>query len=303
LALEPAWKIRGYSQIVFSQPVGELRHGDPLSSVLIAEVPAGVITLERILKGHKCKIVNTMSQAVKSLREDAFDLIVAGLHFDDSQMFEFIREVKRSQKNANKPIICFCSRDTQLARQIHESLEYSTKALGAWIYLAEHAYSAYQNPDAELRRIIERCLTEESRKEIHQHRMVIERQRAELQKVRTLLREQEWSPEMQEYLDGLQRELELLLTDITRLHAAASDHQASVIESRDLKDRVSNQVMTAENAMTSNEEIQTSIENSQSFREEKLAEEEAIKKAEGKRKQQKQMEQKQKSETVDVDRK
>lgn len=166
--------------------------------------------------GHECTVVTTMSAAAEKLNAEPFDLIVAGFHFDDSQMFEFIREVKKSQKNADKPIICFCSRDTTMSRLIHESLEHSTKALGAWMYLAEHSYNVYQNPDAELRRVMERCFTEESRKDIQQQRVVIEKQRAELQKLRSLLQGQEWTPEMQEYLDGLQRDLELLLTVIRR---------------------------------------------------------------------------------------
>jgi len=258
--------------------------------ILIADIPIGAVTLERILKGHECTSVTTMIAAETVLKTGTFDLIVAGLHFDDSQMFELIRVVKKSEKNADKPIICFCSRDTPLSRQIHESLEYSTKALGAWMYLAEHAYNVYQNPDAELRRVMERCLTEESRKDIQQQRMVIEKQRAELQQLRILLQGQEWTPALQEYLDGLQRDLELLLTEITRLHSAADGQGASVIASRDLNDRVSNQVTTTENSMTTTEETQTATETRQSVGENKLTAKEEIKEAEGHRKQQNKLE-------------
>jgi len=261
-----------------------------VSRILIADIPTGIVTLERILKGHECTAVTTMTAAESVLKTGAYDLIVAGLHFDDSQMFELIRVVKKSEKNADKPIICFCSRDTPMSRQIHESLEYSTKALGAWMYLAEHAYNVYQNPDAELRRVMERCLTEESRKDIQQQRMVIEKQRAELQQLRILLQGQEWTPEMQEYLDGLQRDLELLLTEITRLHSAADGQGASITASRDLKDRVSNQVTTTENSMTTTEETQTATETRQSDGEDKLTAKEGIKEAEGHRKQQNRLE-------------
>jgi DNA-binding response OmpR family regulator len=252
-----------------------------VSRILIADIPTGIVTLERILKGHECTAVTTMTAAESVLKTGAYDLIVAGLHFDDSQMFELIRVVKKSEKNADKPIICFCSRDTPMSRQIHESLEYSTKAL---------AYNVYQNPDAELRRVMERCLTEESRKDIQQQRMVIEKQRAELQQLRILLQGQEWTPELQKYLDGLQRDLELLLTEITRLHSAADGQGASITASRDLKDRVSNQVTTTENSMTTTEETQTATETRQSDGEDKLTAKEGIKEAEGHRKQQNRLE-------------
>jgi hypothetical protein len=141
---------------------------------------------------------------------ESFDLIVAGLHFDESRMFELIRTVQKSQQNANKPIICFCSHDTKFSRLIDESLQVSTKVLGAWMYLADHLYRDSENPDAEIRRIIERCLTKEARNEIQLQRIDIHRQRLDNQRLRLLLQEQEWSPELKEYLAYMKDELELL---------------------------------------------------------------------------------------------
>ncbi len=77
----------------------------------------------------------------------------------------------------------------------------------------------------------------------------------------------------------------LLLTEITRLHAAADGQGASVIASRDLKDRVSNQVTTTENNMTSTETTQSATETRQSAGEDQLTAKEGIKEAEGHRKQ------------------
>lgn len=256
-----------------------------MSHILIADTPEGAVALQRILKGHECVVVTTLREAEKRLEAKAYDLIIAGLHFDDSQMFEFIREVKKSRKNAGKPIICFSTRATQMSRLMHESLEHSTRALGAWMYLAEHSCNVYQDPDAELRRIMERCFTEESRKDIQQQRTVIEKQREELQKLRLLLQGQDWTPEMQDYLDGLQRDLELLLTEITRLHSAATVEGASIEASRDLKDRVSNKVTTTENNMTDTEETQAATETRQSVGEGELAAKEVIKQEAGELKQ------------------
>lgn len=153
------------------------------------------------------------------------------------------------------------------------------------MYLAEHSCNVYQDPDAELRRIMERCFTEESRKDIQQQRTVIEKQREELQKLRLLLQGQDWTPEMQDYLDGLQRDLELLLTEITRLHSAATVEGASIEASRDLKDRVSNKVTTTENNMTDTEETQAATETRQSVGEGELAAKEVIKQEAGELKQ------------------
>jgi DNA-binding response OmpR family regulator len=94
--------------------------------ILIAATPDGAITLERILQGYECSLVTTLMAAEKQLNADAFDLIVASLHFDDSQMFAFISEVKKSQKNSDKPIICFCARDTPMSRLTLDTILYLT---------------------------------------------------------------------------------------------------------------------------------------------------------------------------------
>jgi len=242
-----------------------------VARILIADTLDGAVTLERILQGHDYHVVNTMRAAEKLLKDEVFDLIVAGLHFDESQMFELIREVRKSQKNATRPIICFCSRETSMSRLMYESLESSTKVLGAWMYLNESSYRDHQNPDAEIRRIIERCLTKESRKEIQLQRLDIHRQRLENQQLRTLLHEQEWSPELKDYLAFMKDELELLLKEVTRLHSVADVQRASVETSRDLKDRVAQHVVTTENDIASTEETQTASETMLSAEEEELA--------------------------------
>src|SRR5271156_3012169 len=115
-----------------------------MSIVLIADTQEDAVCLKRIMQGHELVVANTMSEAVAALEAQTFDLIIIGLHFDDSQMFELIRETKKMPKNAHKPIICFCARDTRLARILHESLESTTKLLGSWMYLNEHAYNVYK---------------------------------------------------------------------------------------------------------------------------------------------------------------
>ncbi len=250
-----------------------------MASILIADTAQGAVSLNRILQEHERTVVNTMSEAQAQLLSRAFDLIVVSLHFDESHMFELVREVKKSAKNANKPIICFCSRDTRISRLMHESLEYSTKLLGAWMYLDEHSYNVYKDPDAELRRVMERCLTAESRKEIQQQRLNIQRRRAELQQLRKLLQRQEWSPELKEYLDGLKHDLTLLMDEVTRLQSAAQAKRASVAASRDLKDRVAEHVSLDENDMTKIEESQSVAETRQTFDEEQLATLERFKEA------------------------
>lgn len=153
------------------------------------------------------------------------------------------------------------------------------------MYLAEHEYNVLPNYDAELRRIMERCLTEESRKEIQQQRLDVHRQRLENKQLRMLLQEQEWSPEWNKYLDCMKDELELLLKEVRRLHAAATVQRASVAASRDLNDRVAEHVMKNENDMANTEENQSTSETMLSDEEAELAAKEQLK-VDGQRKDQ-----------------
>lgn len=229
-----------------------------MAQILIADTPNDSVSLKRILGGHDPVIVNTMKAAQAQLQEQSFDLIVVTLHFDSSHMFELIREIRRSSNNSRKPIICYCARDTKVARLMHECLQIVTRTLGAWMYLSEHEYNVIQNPDAELRRIIERCLTAESRKESLRRRMDLHRQRLEIHELRCLLIGQESSTEeVEEYSSELTHRLESVLSEVSDLQVSTETLRTSIRSSRDLKDRVSADVTRCEDNMTRLEEVQS----------------------------------------------
>jgi len=141
------------------------------SKILIADTPEGSTKLNQILNGHDLTFAKTLSEARGKL-EQPFDLVIAGLHFDDSRMFEFLRELKRSDCNATKPLILYCSKDTRMVRMMVESLRLISGAIGAWTFLDELAFATSSNPHAELRLIFERCLTGESPKEVGQNEIL-----------------------------------------------------------------------------------------------------------------------------------
>ncbi|MBX9772228.1 MAG: hypothetical protein K2X29_12700 [Candidatus Obscuribacterales bacterium] len=228
-----------------------------MAQILIADTLNDSASLKRILSGHEPVVVNTMRAAQAQLQEQSFDLIVVALHFDGSHMFELIREVRRSSNNSKKPIICYCARDTKLARLMHECLQIVTRTLGAWMYLSEHEYNVIQNPDAELRRIIERCLIAEKRKESLRRRMDLHRQRLEIQELRRLLIEQESSTDVEQFSSELTYRLESVLKEVSNLQVSTETLRTSISSSRDLKDRVSEDVIMCEDNMTRLEEVQS----------------------------------------------
>jgi CheY-like chemotaxis protein len=246
-----------------------------MSNVLIAATPQTVVSLERILgRWHELVVANTLGAALANLEEKTFDLVIVDIAFDNSQMFRLLGELRLSEKNAQKPIICFSARETEMPRVVHESIEIASKSAGAWMYLEQKLYNVYKDPDDELRRIIERCLTAEARNDIYQHRIDIQKQRGELQQLRLLLRKQAWSKEQAQYLAGLRHDLELLLDEVSKLNLSSDVQRSKITASRDLKDRVSDQVTLSEDMMTRRESIQSLDEDRLSIQEEALASEE-----------------------------
>lgn len=131
-----------------------------VARILLAATADDVATMERILgPQHEFLVVTTISEALVQLNELAFDMIMIGVHFDQSRMFDLLPHVHKSAENADTPIICFSTRDTPLTRTMHQTIEVSSKALGAWMYLDQQDYAVSKDPDTAMRRVIERCLT------------------------------------------------------------------------------------------------------------------------------------------------
>jgi hypothetical protein len=189
-----------------------------MAHILVADTSEGAASLQRILEpAHELTIVSTMADALKTLKKNSFDLLIVGVRFDESRMFDFISAMRAVgignkaaepivgfEKNADRPIICFCARDTEMTRIMHDSIDFTSKALGAWIYLNQHEYNLKGDPDSEIRRVLERCLTVKAQSatlakqvDIHKHREKIQRIRLTL--MRYIPQPEDWQRQEQQW--------------------------------------------------------------------------------------------------------
>ncbi len=249
-----------------------------MARILVASITNGIAVMERLLgEEHELLIATTMAEAVDKLEKEDVDLIMIGVHFDDSRMFDLMSQCKTITKNANKPIISFCTRDTPLTRTMHDSIDLATKALGAWIYLDQHDYNVKRNPDAEVRRVIERCLVSTERKKTKEKRADIQKQREELLRLRLALDAEEWSIDLEDKVADLRQKLSDVLLELSQAQSNSVSQQTKLAESKDLEDRVSHQVRLDEN-ITAREERQIMLEESQQLaREQEIAKKEEVK--------------------------
>lgn len=235
-----------------------------MARIFLAATNQGISCLERILgTGHEFTTASTMEEAVCKLWQEPFDLIVVGLHFDESRMFELL-PLTKTHKNAETPIICFCMRDTAITRIMHRSIELTSKVFGAWMYIDQHEYTDRENPDAEIRRVIERCLTDEARKHNLEQRIDIAAQRDELMRLRLTLEAEQWSPELQHELSLMRHKLSRVLLELTNVNGHNVTQQQQIRISQAFKDRVSEAVDLAEDGLSVKEATQALAESRQS---------------------------------------
>jgi hypothetical protein len=99
--------------------------------ILTADVPPGIQTLRNILDDSVGFREVVSIEEAKEFLGEKIDLIVCGIHFDESRMFDFLRTVKADAMSRDIPLLCFRDLDSELAPTLIQSLEIACRALGA----------------------------------------------------------------------------------------------------------------------------------------------------------------------------
>jgi hypothetical protein len=108
--------------------------------LLVADVPQVEARLALVLALERPVFVHTLVAALKALAADDYDLVLIGVHFDDSRMFDLLREVRVGSRNRAVPIVCYRLRPLRFAALSTQVIEVTVKALGALSFtdLASH---------------------------------------------------------------------------------------------------------------------------------------------------------------------
>lgn len=128
--------------------------------MLAADVPEGLKALCNIFAPQmEITCASSIEDAVRQLAD--IDVIVCGLHFDDSRMFDFLRIVKASPLTRAIPFVCYRDLDSELAPTMLESLQIAIKALGGTayvdVYIFKKVYGVDQ-ADNQFRQVVMRQL-------------------------------------------------------------------------------------------------------------------------------------------------
>ncbi len=111
--------------------------------------------LERILAGHRLTIPHSVEEAKKELEEREYALVVLGVMFDESRMFELLRLVRTYERNELTPVVCMLSGPTTLSDVAIEGLDHAVKAMLANAFLNLTKFPDDAEGNARVRRIID----------------------------------------------------------------------------------------------------------------------------------------------------
>jgi hypothetical protein len=131
-----------------------------LTRILVADTSANDRRLSAILAGHDVGFVRTLSDAQRLLAQQEFALVMVGVHFDDSRMFDLVRHVRAGGGHADKPVACVRSHRFVSAAAISlEGLEIAARALACNLFLDLTKYPDDAHGNGDVRKLLDKLLT------------------------------------------------------------------------------------------------------------------------------------------------
>ena len=106
-----------------------------MAKVLVADVPEMDERIRRCLPGHELCFVRSMYEAARALRRDGFSLVVIGLHFDESRMFELLSHVRSLPAYAEVPVVCVQGLELIMPEAVMLTVDMAVKVLGGTAFV------------------------------------------------------------------------------------------------------------------------------------------------------------------------
>jgi hypothetical protein len=119
--------------------------------ILLADTPNGDRRLTDILAGHELVVVRNLQEARAALAQDGISLVLVGVHFDDSRMFDLLRGLQDS----SIPVACMRSHRFASPAIGIEGLKIATSALGCKLFVDLTEYPDDAQGNAAVRRLLE----------------------------------------------------------------------------------------------------------------------------------------------------
>ncbi len=127
----------------------------PKSKILLAVTRDMLDRFQRILSRHDTTFVDSAGEALREL-DDRFRLVVLSVHFDESQMFSLLGDIRSHSHYRKVPILCVLgARGPAIGDVAVEGLDHAVKALRANGFLDLHHFDDDDEGNARIARIID----------------------------------------------------------------------------------------------------------------------------------------------------
>ena len=124
-----------------------------METILVADVPSMDGRYAAALAGWPLTFVRTMSEARAALESRRCSLVVIGVYFDDSQMFDLVRFIRNDEIHNEVPIVCVRG-SPGFTAVTTRTLEMAVKALSADAFVDLLHFDDEQAGDAALRAVV-----------------------------------------------------------------------------------------------------------------------------------------------------
>ena len=98
--------------------------------ILVADVPGMELPLRTELAAHDVVFVSSFDAAVQALSRETYELVVVGLHFDDSRMLNLVLAIRALAEYRDIPVVCVRGTPTRLSERARKGLEGTLRTLG-----------------------------------------------------------------------------------------------------------------------------------------------------------------------------
>ena len=103
--------------------------------ILIADTPQGDGRISAILAGYDLVFVRSMAEAQRALEREEFALVLVGVHFDESRMFDLLRFMQSAGLRNGCAVVCMRSHHFDSPAITIEGLQIAAQALGCNLFL------------------------------------------------------------------------------------------------------------------------------------------------------------------------
>jgi hypothetical protein len=112
--------------------------------------------IARVLAGHELTFVDGSQEARALVEKEKFGLVVLGVHFDESQMFTLLADIRAHARYRKVPIVCVLGSWGRMLSEIAvEGLDHAVKAMMANGFLNLLHFPDDDEGNARIRRIVD----------------------------------------------------------------------------------------------------------------------------------------------------